>query len=127
MASAKRIGLFLLIFTFIFPQLLLAEINLAGEYSCKGEDPDGTTYEGTATIEKVKDSYKIRWQISQEKYSGIGIINGDTVSFAYWDAETKKDLGISVYKISEDGKVLTGKWVSYPGKTNLGKDVMTKK
>jgi hypothetical protein len=127
MTFGKKVAMLVLIGTVIFPHLLFAETNLSGEYSCKGEDPDGTSYEGIATIEKVKDSYKIKWVVSQEKYSGIGIQSGDTVSFAYWDAETKKDLGISVYKITEDGKVLTGKWVSYPGKTNLGKDVMTKK
>jgi hypothetical protein len=127
MTLGKKVALLLLMGTFIFPHLLCAETNLSGEYSCKGEDPDGTTYEGTANIEKVKDAYKIKWVVGQEKFFCVGIQSGDTASFAYLDAETKKDLGISVYKITEDGKVLTGKWVSYPGKTNLGKDVMTKK
>jgi hypothetical protein len=81
-----------LVDTVIFPHLLFAETNLSGEYGCKGEYPDGTTYGGKATIEKVKDSYKIKWVTGQEKYSGIDIRSGDTVSFAYWDTETKKDL-----------------------------------
>ncbi len=127
MAFVKKVALLLVIGAFLFPHTLGAQVDLAGEYRCKGVEPDGASYEGSATIEKVKDSYKIKWVTGKEKYFGIGIQSGDTVSFAYLDAATKKDLGIAVYQITEGGRVLTGKWVSYPGNTNLGKDIMTKK
>lgn len=110
-----------------FPAVVFAQATLAGQYDCKGENPDGSgQYAGKVIIEgDTGGTYKFKWKLAGSNYSGVGILNGDTVSVGY--SGGGKDFGVVVYKIQDGGKTLAGSWIFYPGGTGLGKETLTKK
>ena len=49
--------------------------NWAGQYRVSGVNPDGTTYEGTATITSLgRNMYGMAWQTG-DSYTGFGFVD----------------------------------------------------
>src|SRR5262245_53731067 len=81
------------------------KVDITGKYTCEGTNPDGKTYKGTVEVKKQGDAFHVLWSIGAgDNYEGIGILEGDVFSVAYYGAIT----GIAVYKV-EKGK-MTGRW-----------------
>jgi hypothetical protein len=95
--------------------------DITGTYNCTGNDPTSTPSEfsGKITILKQGSSYSIQ-EIDPEAtapaltYQEVGILNGNILSIAFQQAQTNS-FGIQAYKISHNGKTLTGPFV-YWGK-----------
>lgn len=101
------------------------EIDIAGKYSCKGTNPDGSAYEGTVKISRSGDAYILEWVIGDLQHDGVGIRNGDLLSVGWKSAA---ESGIAVYKIEEakEGVRLTGKWSANPGDGKLYPETLTR-
>jgi hypothetical protein len=100
---------------------LAAAANIAGSYSCRGANPDGSAYTGTVEISANGEGYTLRWSIGGHGHTGTGILSEGQLS-ASWGT-TGGDFGIVVYKVEEDGR-LVGKWLS-PGGGKLGTETLT--
>ena len=86
------------------------EINIAGEYSCRGGSPGGQTYSGKVVITKTGQTYKIQWTIrSGEAHAGVAIREGNVLSACFVGNGAA---GVVAYKIQEskDGPRLVGRW-----------------
>jgi hypothetical protein len=104
--------------------------TLKGKYKITlGKNPDGSTYEGVAAILPVGDNvYKFGWTIGAQTVTGIGVRSNDgtndVVAAAANDGGTG-DYGALTYKISADGKQLTGVWAqSVAGANSRGTETM---
>lgn len=95
----------------------------------KGENPDGSKYSGSAVVDLVQDGvYTFKWTIGGTKIKGLGIrLTGgddDVVATAF---DTGGDYGALQYKISENGKELSGAWAqSLSGKITKGTEALAK-
>src|SRR3954471_1316360 len=86
------------------------EPDPTGLYLCTGDAGDGKTYEGKVRVAKEGDSYTLKWQIGdKQRYTGIGIREGDTLSVAIRDDNDDNYTAIIVYRIQKGGK-LAGRW-----------------
>jgi hypothetical protein len=75
-------------------------VSIEGEYVVIGENEDGSTYRGTATITREGDYYRIVWFIAGDRNESLGYQEGITLRCDEWSV---------VYEIKEDG-TLEGKW-----------------
>jgi hypothetical protein len=62
---------------------LPAAAQMTGQYKVDGKNPDGSTYAGTASIEKTGDTYRVTWNISGERFTGTGIGSDDAIAIGY--------------------------------------------
>jgi hypothetical protein len=83
-----------------------------GEYRVKGRNPEGEDYEGTVTIAKQGDSYKLTWNVDGSEYDGTGSF-ADNLLTVDWGGTTPM-----VYALADDGS-LTGLWDSGHGEETL--------
>lgn len=90
------------------------EIDIAGEYTCRGNNPGGGTYTGKVAVTKTDQTYKILWTIGSEKHIGTAIREGNVLSVCY---ASKGGIGVVAYKIDkrEDGARLVGRWAGLGG------------
>ena len=91
------------------------EISIAGEYSCRGNNPGGGIYSGKVVITKTGQTYKVQWTIgSGEGHIGIGIREGNVLSVCFVSAG---GAGVVAYKIQkgEKGPRLVGRWAGLGG------------
>lgn len=105
--------------------------SIAGAYKItKGENPDGSKYSGNATVALVQDGvYSFDWHIGSSKIKGLGVrLTGgedDVIATAF---DTGGDYGALQYKISDDGKELSGVWAqSIGGKISKGGEQLARK
>lgn len=73
-----------------------------GVYYVTGINPSGTPYRGTLTVERLRDTYTLTWQIGSTVIEGVGLLQGDILA-AGWDC------GVITYRIQEDGS-MEGIW-----------------
>ncbi len=86
------------------------EIDIAGEYSCRGSNAGGGTYSGKVAITKTGQTYKVQWTIgSSQVHAGVGIREGNVLSVCF---VANGGAGIAAYKIEKgkDGPRLVGRW-----------------
>ncbi len=91
------------------------EIDIAGQYSCRGNNPDGWAYTGKVAITKTGQTYKVQWTIgATQAYVGVGIREGNVLSVCFASAG---GIGVLAYKIQEDkdGPRLVGRWAALGG------------
>jgi hypothetical protein len=89
----------------------------SGTYSVSGSNPDGgASYEGTVTITKTGDTFKIVWKIGDTSTTGTAVGNDEILSIGY--ASGAKP-GVGLY-VKQDGK-WKGVW-SYLGQTSVGQE-----
>ena len=92
------------------------EVDIAGEYSCRGGNPDAGGYTGKVVITKTDQTYKIEWTIGAgQRHIGVGIREGNVLSVCFASAQ---GVGVVAYKIQEskDGPRLVGRWAGLGGK-----------
>jgi hypothetical protein len=95
------------------------EPDPSGLYLCVGDAGNGKTYEGKVRITQEGDSYTVKWQIGdRQRYTGVGIREGDTLSVAIRDDNDDNYTAVIVYRIQRGGK-LSGRWtvVGFKGRT----------
>lgn len=93
-------------------------INVEGSYNVDGQNPNGTTYRGTATIKQTGNHYTITWTVSGKTYTGTGPLVGRTLTIK-WKGRGGSS-GVVVYTVTATG-VLKGVW----GATNSGLETLT--
>ena len=84
-----------------------AQADIPGDYRVYGTNPDGSTYSGKATIERENEVYVIVWEIRDDTFGGIGIVQ-DNVFSVVWVREDAEMYGIVAYTIEDDQ--LSGTW-----------------
>lgn len=78
--------------------------EIAGFYECKGMNPDGTPYEGSAEITKVRDTFRVFWTFEDGHVLGVGIWSNGVFAVSYFGGAP----AVVVYKV--DGNRLVGEW-----------------
>jgi hypothetical protein len=87
-----------------------------GSYAVQGSTPEGAKYEGSVVISgDAASGFRVVWTIGSETYEGTGTLSGTTLTVDWGQAEPV------VYKISNGGATLTGKW----GKRGRGREKLT--
>ena len=97
------------------PERAADEINIAGEYTCRGGNPDGGAYVGKVVITKTGQTYTVQWTIgSGQVHAGIAIREGNVLSVCF---VAGGGAGVASYKIekTEDGPRLVGRWAGLGG------------
>ena len=83
-----------------------------GEYRVEGRNPEGNDYEGTVTITKEGDGYRLSWKVDGSEYDGTGSF-ADNLLTVDWGGTTPM-----VYALADDGS-LTGLWDGGHGEETL--------
>lgn len=91
------------------------QADIQGYYSCRGQEASGKPYAGVVTIRKIGEVYMVQWAVA-DGFTGIGLRHGNSLSVSWAILKDDKALrGVNVYKISEPGPKLVGKWATIPG------------
>lgn len=93
----------------------------AGRYNVEGKGPDGSTYRGTATIERTGDTYVVTWLIGSDKFVGTAVGNDDFFAVAY---RSGSSTGVAAYGREGDGWI--GVW-TYTGGKQVGAERLTRR
>jgi hypothetical protein len=78
--------------------------DLAGVYECVGTNPDGTQYQGVVQIEKTRDTFSVKWGLSDGVVTGVGIVSDGLLAVSYFGGAP----AVVLYKI--EGNRLIGHW-----------------
>jgi hypothetical protein len=90
--------------------------DLDGTYLSKGQNPDGTEYQGVVRIARRGDSFVVSWMapyaadratLLVPTSVGVGVVNGGMLAVSYYSRQTA---GVALYRIEEDGQRLAGSW-----------------
>jgi hypothetical protein len=86
-----------------------------GSYSVQGTNPGGGgKYNGTVTVEKSGQTYRVIWIVGGTRYVGTGIGDKDFIAVSY---NSGSDTGLAPY--GADGGNWTGVW-TYAGGRQVG-------
>ncbi len=86
-----------------------------GSYSVQGTNPGGgSKYNGTVTVEKSGQTYRVIWTVGGTRYVGTGIGDKDFIAVSY---KSGSDTGLALY--GADGGNWTGVW-TYAGGRQIG-------
>jgi hypothetical protein len=88
-----------------------------GSYEVQGQNPDGSKYSGTVSVRQTGQTYKVVWQIGNDRYDGTGIGNKDFLAVSYTSG---KESGLALY--GADGGNWKGIW-TYAGGTKIGAEL----
>jgi len=89
-----------------------------GSYTVEGTNPGGgSSYTGTATVEKTGQTYRVVWIVGGTKYVGTGIGDKDFIAVSY---KSGNDSGLALY--GSDGGNWSGVW-AYSGSRQMGTEV----
>ena len=91
--------------------MLLAPVELRGQYTCHGKTPQGQ-YDVVILIEKKDDAYQLTWITNEVKAKGIGVRNGDVLAAFF--VNPKNEGGVVLFRITKGG--LEGIWSMGSGK-----------
>lgn len=72
---------------------LPAAAQMTGQYRVEGRNPDGSTYGGTASVEKTGDTYRVTWNIGGQRFTGTGIGSPEAIAIGY---RSGSDTGIAL-------------------------------
>jgi hypothetical protein len=78
--------------------------DLTGIYECKGTNPDGTDYKGVVAIDRVRETFRIRWGLPDGMVTGVGIFSNGVLSVSYYGGAP----AVVVYRV--EGNQLVGRW-----------------
>jgi hypothetical protein len=95
--------------------------QVIGRYNVEGQSPSGSTYAGTATIEKTGDTYRVVWTIDGTRFVGTGIGSDEGIAISY---RSGSDTGIALLGKEPRGYGLV--W-TYMGGTDLGTERWTRR
>jgi hypothetical protein len=89
-----------------------AVVVRTGNYRVQGTNPNGSTYQGTLTIERSGPLYLVRWKIGKDTYAGQGTLSGSTLTVDWGQPDPV------IYQVMNDGS-LEGTWAKGGGKESL--------
>ncbi|MEJ1158279.1 hypothetical protein [Prosthecomicrobium sp. N25] len=92
-----------------------------GRYDVEGKSPDGSTYSGTATIERTGESFRVTWLIGKDKFVGTAVGNDDFFAVAY---RSGNSTGIAAY--GREGDDWIGVW-TYTGGRQIGAERLSRR
>jgi hypothetical protein len=95
--------------------------QVLGRYNVEGQNPSGSTYAGTATIEKTGDTYRVVWTIDGTRFVGTGIGSDEGIAISY---RSGSNTGIALLGKEPWGYGLV--W-TYMGGTDLGTERWTRR
>jgi serine/threonine protein kinase len=87
-----------------------------GKYKVEGIRPNGTRYEGTATLSRSGDRFSLVWSIDNQLFSGSGVFSGKQLSIS-WTLAAKPG-GVMVYTVNANGS-LSAVWGEGKGTETL--------
>jgi hypothetical protein len=77
----------------------------SGIYLCEGVNPDGHRYRGIVQIAAVRNTFLVRWTLSDDvEVTGVGILHDNQLSVSYFGGTP----AVVVYRIDADK--LVGEW-----------------
>jgi hypothetical protein len=80
--------------------------DFSGVYACEGMNPDGTPYAGVVEIVKLRDTYLVRWTMTDGvRVVGVGVVKAGVLAVSYFAGTP----AVVVYSTETDGR-LAGKW-----------------
>jgi len=89
-----------------------------GTYDVEGANPGGgAKYQGTVTVEKTGDTYRVVWVVGSTRYVGTGIGNREFIAVSY---RAGNDTGLALY--GSDGGNWKGIW-TYAGGREVGPEI----
>ncbi len=88
------------------------KINIEGNYTVEGTNPNGTKYRGKAKIWQEGNYFKEKWQIGKSTVSGKGHLSGKTLTIDWGDKFPV------IYQIRDNG-ILDGTWANGKAKETL--------
>ena len=94
-----------------------------GTYNVSGSNPGGgSTYSGTATVEKTGATYKVTWNVSGTRFVRTGLGDSRFLGVSY---RTGDSTGLALYApAADDG--WEGVW-TYADGTEIGKEKWTRR
>lgn len=93
-----------------------------GRYTVTGTNPGNRgTYSGSVVIDKTGDTYRVVWQIGNDRYIGTGIGNDQFIAVSY---KFGSDTGLALYSASGAG--WKGIW-AYSGGQTLGSEIWSRR
>lgn len=95
--------------------------QVIGRYNVEGQNPSGSPYAGTATIEKTGDTYRVVWTIDGTRFVGTGIGSDEGIAISY---RSGSNTGIALLGKEPWGYGLV--W-TYMGGTDLGTERWTRR
>ena len=94
--------------------------QMTGQYRVSGDNPDGSSYKGSAMIEKTGDTYKVTWIIGGERFIGTGIGSPEAIAVGY---RSGSQTGIAL--IGKEGESYQVVWTYLNGR-KLGSEKWTR-
>lgn len=90
-----------------------------GQYELEGQNPDGSSYDGTFSLQEAPGaSWLVTWQVDDMRIVGLGLIQSGVLSVSF---VVDGRPGVAVYEVQPDGK-LRGVWTTGGG---LGTEMLT--
>lgn len=74
--------------------------------SIRGQNPNGTEYEGDLEVRTRGETTQLTWQVGEERFRGVGLVDQELFAVGWGTAEA--GLGVIVYRIEDDK--LHGTW-----------------
>lgn len=101
--------------------------RVEGEYRVGGNDPGSTdpedpdsSYNGSLTIRKVRDTYQVSWKVDNQIYLGVGLRRGDWLVVGWGPGD-----GFAVMDYEIDNNKANGRW-AISGDADLGVEKLTR-
>jgi hypothetical protein len=98
-----------------------AAAQVTGQYKVDGQNPDGSTYSGTSSVEKTGDTYRISWNIGGTRYTGTAIGDDDAIAIGY---KSGSETGVTL--LVKQGDSYVAVW-AYIGARKLGAEKWTRR
>ena len=91
-----------------------------GSYDVQGTNPDGSKYRGTVTVSQTGQTYRVIWQIGNQRYNGTAIGDKDFLAISY---RSGNESGLALY--GAEGDDWKGIW-TYSGGTTIGAELWSR-
>jgi hypothetical protein len=97
-----------------------AAAQMTGQYKIEGKNPDGSSYSGTARVEKTGDTWRVTWNIDGTRFVGTGIGSNEAIAIGYRNGS---DTGVAL--LGKEGDEYGLVW-TYIGGRQLGVERWTR-
>jgi serine/threonine protein kinase len=87
-----------------------------GKYQVEGTRPNGSRYQGTATLTRSGERFSLTWNIDNQAFSGSGALSGNRLSINW--SQGSKPGGLIIYTVNPNGN-LSAVWGDGKGTETL--------
>jgi hypothetical protein len=91
-----------------------ASAQVTGRYTVDGQNPNGSQYQGTASVERTGDTYRVTWTVGDARFIGTGIGSDDALAITY---RSGNNTGVAL--LFREGGETRVVW-TYAGGTTVG-------